>query len=85
MALFGELHHPYTAERLSTNELANQFLEAGAPPLLIQQIFDSGTNGFVYYTTRVVDLAPSASITFPTYTGTLNTATHAIIQIIRSS
>lgn len=85
MADFNELHHPYAAERLSLAKLPNQFLEAGAPPLLIQQIFDSGTNGFVYYSTRVVDLAPSASITYPTYTGTLNTATHAIIQIIRSS
>ena len=85
MASFNELYHPYSAERLSPAKLPNQFLEAGAPPLLIQQIFDSGTNGFVYYTTRVVDLNPSSSITFPTYTGTLNPATHAIIQIIRSS
>lgn len=85
MADFNELHHPYATERLSQTKLANQFLEAGAPPLLIQQIFDSGTNGFVYYSSRVVDLAPSSSITYPTYTGTLNPATHAIVHIIRSS
>lgn len=46
----------------------------------VQRVFDSGTNGWCYYTKTTIDPTPSSGETTPNYTGSISG--HTVLAII---